>query len=427
MANITVSNDIDTFLQAANNAAAKSALGISELANWEENGTTLQPTVAGYDIGSNTNYVGSVNTNSITFRSSWTGSGQLSYIYNKTFVFNTDINQFNALFRKDGWVMNRGRDADAGIHWAAGINASNPSKVVSLVSEGSSILAQKGGTAPTNPQEFRIYNTYTDASNYERGFLKWDTNEFVIGTESDGTNGTNRELRLETASKNFKIGTATDTGGMMTLATSNPNLAILSFGVEGNPDYLLKVNTGGVKMGFNASNAYFGAALGHEASSVGGGHGSTAVGGLSLANHNTTQFSYGRAANHRNANDGFLRAKVQTTDDTATTFVTGEGTNYPFDIPDERAFGIEGQVIAQKSDGSVVAKWHVDATYKRDGGTLTESHADITEKTNPSGWSLAISADDTNKCIKLELTAEATVNATASFHFVEQAAANFTS
>lgn len=31
MANITVSNDIDTFLQAANNAAAKSALGINEL------------------------------------------------------------------------------------------------------------------------------------------------------------------------------------------------------------------------------------------------------------------------------------------------------------------------------------------------------------------------------------------------------------
>jgi hypothetical protein len=43
--------------------------------------------------------------------------------------------------------------------------------------------------------EIYSYNSYTDASNYERGVFKWDTNELVIGTESLGT-GTDRALRF---------------------------------------------------------------------------------------------------------------------------------------------------------------------------------------------------------------------------------------
>jgi hypothetical protein len=39
----------------------------------------------------------------------------------------------------------------------------------------------------TNPQTFRIYNTYTDASNYERGFMRWTSNVLQIGTEKGGT------------------------------------------------------------------------------------------------------------------------------------------------------------------------------------------------------------------------------------------------
>jgi len=47
------------------------------------------------------------------------------------------------------------------------------------------------------PGKFYVVNTYTDASNYERGFLKWDTNVFKIGTENDGT-GTARGLTIQT-------------------------------------------------------------------------------------------------------------------------------------------------------------------------------------------------------------------------------------
>ena len=50
----------------------------------------------------------------------------------------------------------------------------------------------------TNPQTFRIYNTYTDASNYERGFLRWTSNVLQIGTEKGGTGGSARALEFQT-------------------------------------------------------------------------------------------------------------------------------------------------------------------------------------------------------------------------------------
>ncbi len=40
-----------------------------------------------------------------------------------------------------------------------------------------------------------LYNTYSDASNYERGFVRWLASEFQIGNEAAGT-GVGRATRL---------------------------------------------------------------------------------------------------------------------------------------------------------------------------------------------------------------------------------------
>jgi hypothetical protein len=56
-------------------------------------------------------------------------------------------------------------------------------------------LALRNGT---NAQAFRLYNTFTDASNYERGFMRWNSNVLEIGTEAGGT-GTARALNIVTA------------------------------------------------------------------------------------------------------------------------------------------------------------------------------------------------------------------------------------
>lgn len=76
-------------------------------------------------------------------------------------------------------------------------------------------LAQRNGT---NAQTLRVYNTYTDASNYERGKIAWDTNVLKIGTEKAGT-GTARALELQT-----------DGTSRLTIAT---NAAILTGNSDG--------------------------------------------------------------------------------------------------------------------------------------------------------------------------------------------------
>jgi hypothetical protein len=65
---------------------------------------------------------------------------------------------------------------------------------ITISREAANILAQSNGS---NAQTFRIYNTFTDASNYERGFLRWSSNVLQIGTEKLGT-GTARNLEFQT-------------------------------------------------------------------------------------------------------------------------------------------------------------------------------------------------------------------------------------
>ena len=90
------------------------------------------------------------------------------------------------------------------------------------------IIAQRrtsaGGT--DYPQTFRIYNKYTDASNYERGFLDWNaaTNVFRIGTEKDGT-GSARALELQTD------GTTRLTISSTGVITSNSGILYVNTGV----------------------------------------------------------------------------------------------------------------------------------------------------------------------------------------------------
>lgn len=70
---------------------------------------------------------------------------------------------------------------------------------VRLFRDAANTLAQRNGTAA---QAFNIYNTYTDAANYERGFLDWSTNPnfLTLGTSASGT-GVVRQIV-------FKIGAA---------------------------------------------------------------------------------------------------------------------------------------------------------------------------------------------------------------------------
>lgn len=81
--------------------------------------------------------------------------------------------------------------ADGLFAFTNGSNGNGTTDVI-LRRDAANTLALRNGTAS---QTSRIYGTYTDASNYERGFLQADTNGFTIGHESLGT-GTKRSVRI---------------------------------------------------------------------------------------------------------------------------------------------------------------------------------------------------------------------------------------
>ena len=68
---------------------------------------------------------------------------------------------------------------------------------LTLWRDADNIFAQRNGL---NAQEFRIYNTYTDASNYERGYIRWDGN-LRIGTEHSG--GSAKSINIESSANLF--------------------------------------------------------------------------------------------------------------------------------------------------------------------------------------------------------------------------------
>jgi hypothetical protein len=49
-----------------------------------------------------------------------------------------------------------------------------------------------------NAQTFNIYNTHSSSTNHERGFLRWSSNVFQIGTEKGSGGGTARNLHFQT-------------------------------------------------------------------------------------------------------------------------------------------------------------------------------------------------------------------------------------
>lgn len=71
-----------------------------------------------------------------------------------------------------------------------------------LLRDAANTLAQRNGT---NAQTLRVYNTYTDGSNYERGFIDWssEANTLRIGSEAAGT-GTKRGVVFQGAAIAFR-------------------------------------------------------------------------------------------------------------------------------------------------------------------------------------------------------------------------------
>ena len=80
------------------------------------------------------------------------------------------------------------------IRWSSSATNAGSTADVILRRDAANTLALRNGASA---QTFNVYNTFTDASNYERGKIAWSSNVLQIGTEKAGT-GTARALELQT-------------------------------------------------------------------------------------------------------------------------------------------------------------------------------------------------------------------------------------
>lgn len=65
-----------------------------------------------------------------------------------------------------------------------------------LVRDAANILAQR---RTTNAQTFRLYNTFTSATNFERVNFRWASNEFILDAEKGSVGGTLRGVKIGSA------------------------------------------------------------------------------------------------------------------------------------------------------------------------------------------------------------------------------------
>ena len=84
--------------------------------------------------------------------------------------------------------------SDRSILWSSTTSYGGTPDLI-LLRDAANTLGQRNGT---NAQTFNIYNTFTSATNHERGFLRWSSNVFQIGTEKGSGGGTARALALQT-------------------------------------------------------------------------------------------------------------------------------------------------------------------------------------------------------------------------------------
>jgi hypothetical protein len=115
----------------------------------------------------------------------------------------------NSAFRAGGAVQKICVTNDGVLLNTLGFSASStPSRTTTpdllLTRDAANTLAQRRGV---NAQAFNLYNTYTDASNYERGFMRFSTSRLQFGSEAAGT-GSQKDVDIQGQTVTIRIAAA---------------------------------------------------------------------------------------------------------------------------------------------------------------------------------------------------------------------------
>lgn len=273
-----------------------------------------------------------------------------------------------------------------------GLGGTIASPEVTLFS-GSNVLEQRNGT---NAQTLRLYNAFTDASNYDRGFVRWNSNIFQIGTERTGSYTTIRAL-------NFLVG-GSFAGGVQVSEYAGIGIRTSP---AGNRAAFVGNSNGGL--------AYYSSAIGWEA-------GATANFGNALGAFTRSDIDGrsvmcpGQGPVHADQQrTGLQTLSALTTDATtlplAIPNMVGPGTHDAVPIATNHSCTIRGCIVAVRDTNTETASFVVDACIQNAGGTVTLVSNSVTQTSNNGNvWTVTVNANNVTKRWEILCTGEAGKN-----------------
>ena len=134
-------------------------------------------------------------------------------------------------------------------------------------------------------------------------------------------------------------------------------------------------------------------------------------------NHGKDVWASGDFSSRGDAQTAKRVLRSDTTDATAEALTSINGspnTTNQVVLPNNSAYFFTGTCVArqQAADGTDVGAWEFKGAIRREAnaGTTTLIKSTIDEFNVPTGWALALSADTTNGCLKIEVTGAASTN-----------------
>lgn len=146
-------------------------------------------------------------------------SASAGYAYSLAYGF-SDTNRYSGMGNVQAGGQGLYIASTGALMWSSSVVGSGTIDTF-LYRDAANILAQRNST---NAQAFRLYNTYTDASNYERLNVAWGSNIIDIAAAALGT-GSQRQLRVDGSQFHVRTGGTTrwywDGSGHFLAATDN--------------------------------------------------------------------------------------------------------------------------------------------------------------------------------------------------------------
>ena len=201
-------------------------------------------------------------------------------------------------------------------------------------------------------------------------------------------------------------------GGDTPLASGNNSTAIGTYSkASGLASVALSTELSGY---YTESSGTQSVAIGNAC--IASGAGSFALGERSKsAEGGKYAYASGHFAAIGDAQGGQFVLRQDTTDTTATTLtmngVTADATNQIIAASDT-CITFHGTITAMQNGAQAYGGWEIKGMLVNDGGTTTLALGNVSDMAanNASSWAVALSADDTNNALKIQVTGEAAHN-----------------